>query len=134
MISADPADPALRRDRPLLLLLAAGLLLRVGSRRAALFSLALWTFSPYFLTQGENGLETGLFGLALAATLDYHLSKGRTLGSASNSARLGFLLGLTILSRVDGVLFAAAVGYDLMRRPRAPGERARHLALASSVA
>ena len=229
MIPADPADPAFRRDRPLLLLLAAGLLLRLGlawasfpylawrgpliddafysfsiarnlaagsgptadgihetsgfqplytsllvpfyllfprdpilpihmaltllalcgsltgwflyrvvrrvaSRRAAVFALALWTFSPYFLTHGENGLETGLFGLALAATLDYHLAKGRTLVSTRDSARLGLLLGLTILSRVDGLLFATAVAYDLMRRPRAPGERLRHLVVASSVA
>ena len=35
---------------------------RLSSRRATLFSLFLWSFSPYFLSQRQHGLETGLSG------------------------------------------------------------------------
>jgi dolichyl-phosphate-mannose-protein mannosyltransferase len=79
---------------------------------AALFSLFLWTFAPYFLSEGQNGLETGLFGLALAATLDFYLRRARENPRHADLGLLGLLLGATILARVDGVLFAAAVAAD----------------------
>ncbi len=91
---------------------------RMAGRPAALFSLFLWTAAPYFLSQGLNGLETGLFGLALAATLDYYLGSVRQDPAPRRLALLGILLGLTILARVDGILFAFAVAADLgLRRP-----------------
>jgi dolichyl-phosphate-mannose-protein mannosyltransferase len=92
---------------------------RVASRPAALFSLALWTFAPYFLFQGENGLETGLFGLCLAATLDFYLLRVRSQPTPRRLVLLGVLLGVTFLARVDGALFAAALFLDMvwLRRP-----------------
>jgi hypothetical protein len=87
---------------------------RAASRSAALFSLALWSFSPYFLFQGQNGLETGLFGLCMGATLDFYLSRARAHPSPGNLFLLGLLLGLTILARVDGTLLAMALALDLM--------------------
>jgi len=138
-----PHDPILPIHLALTLLALCGavtggfvfrIVRRVASRRAALFSLALWALSPYFLSQGENGLETGLFGLCLAAALDYHLGVVRPQLRSRNLIGLGFLLGITILARVDGVLFALAIAFDLGRLPSRPRDRLHHLALASGTA
>jgi hypothetical protein len=107
---------------------------RVAGRRAALFSLFLWTFAPYFLSQGLNGLETGLFGLGLAATLDYYLGSVRQDPSPRRLALLGFLLGLTILARVDAILFAAAIAADLALRRPLSLRRLGHVLVAAGVA
>lgn len=136
-------DPVLPIHLALTLLALAGALtgwfifrivLPVAGRPAALFSLFLWTAAPYFLSQGLNGLETGLFGLALAATLDYYLRSVRQDPAPRRLALLGFLLGLTILVRVDGILFAAAIAADLaLRRPVSP-RRLGHVLLPAGTA
>ncbi len=107
---------------------------RISGRPGALFALTLWTFSPYFLSQGENGLETGLFGLCLAAALDYHLGTVRNDPCPRSLALLGGLLGLTILARVDGLLFAAAVAFDLIRLPSSLREKALRVAVPAGTA
>lgn len=91
---------------------------RISSRPAALFSLTLWTFSPYFLTQGLNGLETGLFGLALAATLDMYLARIKLDPTRGDLLIFGLLAGLTVLARVDGVLFVLSLAADFLLRGR----------------
>ncbi len=136
-------DPVLPIHLALTLLALAGagtgwflyrIVSRVASRRASLFSLTLWTFSPYFLFQGSNGLETGLFGLGMAATLDFHLGRAREDSSGRNLALLGFLLGLTLLARVDGALFALALALDIaLRRGRPFRRRLRDVALTAAA-
>jgi len=121
-----PKEPILPIHLALTLLALAGagtgwfvfrIVRHVASRPAALFSLVLWTFAPYFLSQGANGLETGLFGLLFAATLDFYLEVARDRPTPGRLAVLGLLIGLTILARVDGVLFALALAFDQAFRP-----------------
>jgi hypothetical protein len=101
---------------------------------AALFSLFLWTFAPYFLSQGQNGLETGLFGLALATTLDFYLRRAREDPRRADLCLLGLLLGVTILARVDGVLFAAALAIDQLLAGRALRRTVPRVALTAAIA
>ncbi|MCI0655833.1 MAG: glycosyltransferase family 39 protein, partial [Acidobacteria bacterium] len=110
------------------------ILRRFASRRAALFALFLWTFSPALLVSGANGLETGLFGLLLAATLDFYLGKVRSSPDPWRLAALGTLLGLTVLARVDGVLLAAGISFDLLRQPLPVSRRIKNLGTMGIVA
>ena len=107
---------------------------RFASRRAALFALFLWTFSPALLITGLNGLETGLFGLLLAASLEMYLGKVRSNPDPPNLAALGALLGLTALARVDGILLAAGISFDLLRLPLPRLRRLKSLGIVGLVA
>src|SRR5207249_1485523 len=80
----------------------------------------VWTFSPTVLSQGANGLETGLLGLLVAVSLDFYLGSVRESPKPWRLVVMGLLLGLTFLARVDGILLAAAVVFDLLRLPLAP--------------
>src|SRR5262245_43015194 len=107
---------------------------RIATRRGAWFATLLWCVSPYFLSQGMNGLETGLFGLCFLATLDFHLGSARANPSLKNLALLGLLLGVTILARVDGLLLAVAIAADFLLRRGALAGRLRQVAVAALVA
>ena len=107
---------------------------RVATRRGALFATLLWCASPYFLSHGMNGLETGLFGLCFLATLDFHLGTARGNPSLRNLAVLGLLLGVTVLARVDGVLLAFAIAADILWRRGAVAEKLRQVALVAVAA
>ena len=98
---------------------------RFASRRGALFAVFVWTFSPTVLSQGANGLETGLLGLLVAVSLDFYLGSVRESPKPWRLVVMGLLLGLTFLARVDGILLAAAVVFDLLRLPLAPSQRLR---------
>ena len=95
---------------------------RLAGAGAALFSLTLWTFSPYFLTQGMNGLETGLFGLFFAAALDLHLGAVGSDSGVRRLALLGVVLAGLVLARVDGLILCAVLFLDLWR-DRSPFDR-----------
>src|SRR5262245_4025278 len=138
-----PHDPILPIHLALTLLALSGALTgwfifrmirRFASRRASMFALLLWTFSPALLVSGANGLETGLFGLLLAATLDFYLGKVRSNPDARRLAILGTLLGLTVLARVDGILLAAGISFDLLRQPLPVSRRVRNLGTMGMVA
>ncbi|HEU5179908.1 MAG TPA: glycosyltransferase family 39 protein [Candidatus Polarisedimenticolia bacterium] len=107
---------------------------RVATRRGALFATLLWCASPYFLSQGTNGLETGLFGLCFLAALDFHLGHARPDPSHRNLALLGLLLGVTVLARVDGVLLAVAIAADFLLRRVSIASRLRQVGLVAAVA
>jgi hypothetical protein len=83
---------------------------RIASRPAALFSLFLWSVSPYFLSHGQNGLETGVYGLLFAAALDGYLGG---LEKRRSPLAVGVLLGLCVLARVDGLILVAVIALDL---------------------
>ena len=107
---------------------------RVATRRGALFATLLWCISPYFLSQGMNGLETGLFGLCFLAVLDFHLGHARPDPSLRNLSLLGLLLGLTVLARVDGVLLAVAIAADFLLRRVSIASRLRQVGIVAAVA
>jgi hypothetical protein len=82
-----------------------------NGRELALLAAALWLAAPRILEHSMNGLETGLYYLAIAATLDYYLglsARGTALGWGERLL-LGVMLGITFLARNDAVFFIAAL-------------------------
>lgn len=82
---------------------------RLWNEHVALWVLFFWMTSPTVLRQSLNGMETGLyvFMLSLAALLIIHHGT-RAKQTAFEIAIIGFVLGLVVLSRVDGLPFALA--------------------------
>ncbi|MFH0982918.1 MAG: hypothetical protein V2A79_15460, partial [Planctomycetota bacterium] len=123
--------------------------LRLFSRTAALCVLFFFTISHYFVATDVNGLETALYGLTLAATLYYYLTRLVGVGSPTDESSaafqsaipdpqssivnrqsaiarrspsigqcvtLGILAGLTVLARVDAVIFVVCVALHFLWR------------------
>lgn len=112
-------------------LLAAGsawMFYRIATRYAragaALVATALWALSPVVIRQTANGLETMLALFMLAASVDFYLHRVRDAAAPSRAtfARLGLLLGLAVLSRVDLVFLALAMALDYLVLLRARGQ------------
>lgn len=71
----------------------------------------LWFIAPHIVRHGMNGLETGLYHLAVLAAVVYYLgivAGGQPLVWRQRLA-LGFLLGVAFLARNDAVFFIAAL-------------------------
>ncbi|MFA4029130.1 MAG: hypothetical protein GDYSWBUE_001804 [Candidatus Fervidibacterota bacterium] len=82
---------------------------RLWDERVALWVSFFWMTSPTVLRQSLNGMETGLyvFMLSLASLLIiWHSSRARQ--TAFEIVAIGLVLGLVVLSRVDGMPFALA--------------------------
>ena len=82
------------------------------ARDIALLAAALWFASPAIVGQSMNGLETGMYYLAITTTLLYYFSldlSATTPMGAGQRVALGLLLGVTFLARNDAVFFIAAV-------------------------
>jgi 4-amino-4-deoxy-L-arabinose transferase-like glycosyltransferase len=95
----------------------------------ALFAALLWVFSPVVVRQTANGLETALALFMFAWSVYYYLDRIRTNpgASAGQFAKLGLLLGLAVLARVDQLLLVLAMALDYLllirRRARSGDER-----------
>ncbi len=93
--------------------LAARLLDALPNGRAvAMFIAAAWFTGPLLIRHSMNGLETGVYYLAIALTLNYYTSRpARESGALDGKERVvfGLLLGLTFLSRNDAVFFIGGV-------------------------
>ncbi|NJL35182.1 MAG: DUF2079 domain-containing protein, partial [Chloroflexaceae bacterium] len=81
---------------------------------------AIWMLDPRVIGQNLNGLETGIAVLGMAATAYWYLSRIRdhTQIPLWRVAVLGVLAGLTILTRVDQVVFVGALGLDYLIKHR----------------
>jgi len=131
LFGPDPTLPI----RAALLLMAlftaatAWLLFRIASRYVerpiALFTAALWVFSPVVVRQACNGLETALALFLLAASGLYYLEHVRSEPTPGRGRflALGLLLGLAILARVDAMLLALAMVLDYLLVLRRRGGR-----------
>jgi len=88
---------------------------RYTSTLAAFFALVLWSFGPAIVRQAVNGLETAVAMFLLAASLEYYLVvyRAREGPGVREATTLGLLLGLSVLARVDALLFVLAVGFDI---------------------
>lgn len=81
--------------------------MRHGNELAAL-SAAAWFAAPKIVDHSMNGLETGVYYLAIVVTLNYYIG---TISDAKPDLEwrqrlmLGFLLGMTFLARNDAVFF-----------------------------
>jgi hypothetical protein len=73
---------------------------------------AIWFASPFVIAHSMNGLETGLYYLAIIVTLCYYFSldlRAAATMRISQRVALGLLLGLAFLARNDAVFFIAAL-------------------------
>jgi len=78
----------------------------------SLFIVIVWSFSPFIFSQEMNGMETGLNLFLIAATSYYYLSRIAPSMESRNTKKLvflGILLSLTVLTRLDGILFLIAI-------------------------
>ena len=75
---------------------------------ASLAAAALWVFSPVVTKQSANGLETALATFMIALSAWYYIERIRPVDHPPPGRlfTLGLLLGVTVLSRIDGVLIA----------------------------
>jgi 4-amino-4-deoxy-L-arabinose transferase-like glycosyltransferase len=115
-----------------LMTVATALLLFLIARRyttdgVALFAALVWVFSPVVVRQSANGLETALALLMFASSVYYYLDRIRSNPRVrlGQFAKLGLLLGLAVLARVDQVLLVLAIALDyllLIRRRARSGE------------
>jgi len=100
--------------------MTAYLLYRIGRRyvgfTAALAATLIWSFSPIVTKQTANGLETAIASFMIAAAVLYYLSRvrGEEKPSASRFFVLGLLLGLGIVSRIDGTFLALVMTLDYL--------------------
>ena len=72
---------------------------------ASLAAALIWAFSPIVTKQTANGLETALASFMIAASVFYYLDRIRSRENPPTRcfAMLGILLGITVLSRIDGM-------------------------------
>lgn len=78
----------------------------------ATLAAALWFASPLVMGHSMNGLETGVYYLALMLALVYYFSLDLAAArpmTAGQRVLLGLLLGVAFLARNDAVFFIAAV-------------------------
>ncbi len=83
-----------------------------SGRMLALLIAALWFAAPRITAHSMNGLETGIYLLAIVLTWNYYLGVARDASESltwQERLTLGLLLGLTFLARNDAVFFIAAI-------------------------
>ena len=106
---------------------------------AALAATGLWLFSPIVIRQSANGLETALALFLLSLAVWFYLDRVRSSEHPSRGAfvKLGLLLGLCALARVDLVLLAFSIVLDyllLLRRRGAHNGELRGIVTSAAVA
>ncbi len=118
--------------------LTAFLIYRIARRyvgyAAALTATVIWAFSPIVTGQTANGLETAMASFMIAAGVLYYLSRirGKDDPPASRFFILSLLLGLGIVSRIDGTLLALVLALDyllVLKRRKASSRILLRLAL-----
>jgi hypothetical protein len=90
------------------------------SRATPLVAAAAWIVNPYIIRTTLNGLETAMatFFLVAALTVFRRINLTPGLPSAVSAARLGAVLGLAGLARIDGLLLGPVLAAVLALRHR----------------
>jgi hypothetical protein len=105
--------------------LTAYLIYRIARRyvgeTASMLAAVVWAFSPVVTRQTANGLETALTLALIAGSVYYYLSRIRPADPVSPGRflKLGLLLGLTVLARIDSIFLVLVILLDylvLLRR------------------
>ncbi|MGE3532892.1 MAG: hypothetical protein AB7I12_14065 [Steroidobacteraceae bacterium] len=81
-------------------------------REIAMITAALWFAAPKIIDHSMNGLETGVYYLAILATLQFYLhvtSDERKALSWCERFAFGIILGIVFLARNDAVFFIGAL-------------------------
>lgn len=81
-----------------------------GQAAPALLGAAFWMFNFAIAKDGTNGLEAGLSVMLATFTVNYFLGINENNADTPRAIKLGLLLGLSFLGRVDAVFLVAAVG------------------------
>ena len=68
----------------------------------------VWVIAAPLLVHNVNGLETGLYALCILACVSVYHSILESGWSSRRAIGFGILLGLTVLARIDAVLFVAS--------------------------
>ncbi len=119
---------------------AAFLLFRIVNRayggNPALLALGIFCLSPYVIENGMSGLETTIAAFFMLACLDFYLARIRGRERAwKNDLLFALLIALLVFSRIDGALFALALGLDYLRyRTGAGGTLLKRLGRMSMIA
>jgi hypothetical protein len=97
---------------------------------AAITATLIWGFSPIVIRQTANGLETAIAAFMIAASVLYYLARVRDKADTplSRFFVLGLLLGLSIVSRIDGTFLALIIVLDYLFVMKRRGGSFRDLA------
>lgn len=97
---------------------------------AAITATLIWAFSPIVIKQTANGLETAIASFMIAASVLYYLARVRNQDDppVSRFLVLGLLLGLGIVSRIDGTFLALIMVLDYLFVLKRRGASRRDLA------
>jgi hypothetical protein len=109
------------------------ILRRYVQHSVAVAASAFWVVSPIVIRQTANGLETALSLFLFALCVYYYLSRIRDADRPlrSHVVRLGLMLGLAVLARLDLVFLVLAIALDYLVRERRTGGGARAAANAA---
>jgi 4-amino-4-deoxy-L-arabinose transferase-like glycosyltransferase len=83
-----------------------------GQDFLALIGFILYALNPYIILQDLNGLETSLYGLFLTASFLAYLRLRSERAGTWPWLGLGLLIGLTILSRTEGIFLPIIIMID----------------------
>jgi len=96
---------------------------RYMSEGVAVGCAAVWVLSPVAIRQTAGGLETAVAAFFFAAAIDYYLSRLRPHSDAPRGVfvRMGLLLGLATLARIDLAFLGLAMALDFLLVARQRG-------------
>ena len=94
---------------------------------ASIAAAAIWAFSPIVTRQTVNGLETAIASFMITVCVFYYLTRLRNLKNPPGRRFfvLGLLLGLTVLTRIDGTFLALVLLLDYLLLLRKRGGQLR---------
>ena len=110
-----------------------------SSRLTPVVAAIAWIANPYVIRTTLNGLETAVaaFFALWALTVFRRLHRQQTLPSNGQALRLGAVVGLAVLARIDSILLGAALAAVILlenrTRWRGALRRVAVMALAASV-
>jgi 4-amino-4-deoxy-L-arabinose transferase-like glycosyltransferase len=89
---------------------------KVFNEKIALLSAAFYGLNPIIMFQNLCGIELVLYMLLLITTLFYYINLEKV--RKKDLVMLGVLLGLTVLTRMDGIFLALAIFLDMLWKDR----------------
>ena len=86
----------------------------LGSENVGLLAASIWLFNPYVILMELTGLGTSIYVFFLALSVFFYLKiRINDQYTTKNIFILGILLGITILSRTEGILLLFVIFLDI---------------------
>ncbi|MFH1473786.1 MAG: glycosyltransferase family 39 protein [Candidatus Aenigmatarchaeota archaeon] len=86
---------------------------KLFGKKIGLMSAALYGLNPFIMFQSLNGIEMVLYVFLVITTLFYYCNLDKKMKN-KNLIVLGALIGLTLLSRLDGIFLLMAILADML--------------------